>query len=228
MCKLWKVHGALPAFGWDTRPAQGSSKRLVGGPAAELSRECSWALQDSGSTLLPFEEFVPHEYQLALAGAAPPGTRRRLPSLFSPSPSPAMGGKTWKQAQTLNGCPYVLGATPTVTGSTRELEFDSMLRAQGSTKILSLGAKRPPVAMARTQINDTHASSGESVETPGRDPQRDREKAAKRQSGARFRLPGGMIPGPSPGSGGRVRAGMAPAEYAAVEFEPRLAGGERR
>ncbi|KAJ7702067.1 hypothetical protein B0H16DRAFT_750216 [Mycena metata] len=273
--KLRKAHKALPAFGWDTQPVLGPEEVVeeafldvfcdllwgggwmerasgVGGPAAELARECSWALveyksrsggqQDSGSTLVLFEEFVPREYRLALAGAAPPGTRRRLPSLFSPSPSPAMGGKTWKQAQTLNGRPYVLGATPTVTGSTRELDFDSMLRAQGGTKILSLGAKRavstgpmsppdlgpvsaqPPVAMARTQSNDTHASSGESGETPGRDPQRDREKAAKRQSGARFRLPGGMIPGPSPGSGGRVRAGMAPAEYAAVEFETRLAG----
>ncbi|KAJ7016606.1 hypothetical protein C8F04DRAFT_1019007 [Mycena alexandri] len=273
--KLRKAHKALPAFGWDTQPVLGPEEVVeeafldvfcdllwgggwmerangVGGPAAELARECSWALveyksrsggqQDSGSTLVLFEEFVPREYRLALAGAAPPGTRRRLPSLFSPSPSPAMGGKTWKQAQTLNGRPYVLGATPTVTGSTRELDFDSMIRAQGGTKILSLGAKRAlstgpmsppdlgpaaahsPVAMARTQSNDTHASSGESGETPGRDPQRDREKAAKRQSGARFRLPGGIIPGPSPGSGGRVRAGMAPAEYAAVEFETRLAG----
>ncbi|KAJ7149733.1 hypothetical protein C8R46DRAFT_915583 [Mycena filopes] len=268
--KLRKAHKALPAFGWDTQPVMGPEEVVeeafldvfcdllwgggwmerasgVGGPAAELARECSWALveyksrsgaqQDSGSTLVLFEEFVPREYRLALAGAAPPGTRRRLPSLFSPSPSPAMGGKTWKQAQTLNGRPYVVGATPIVTGSTRELDFDSMLRAQGGTKILSLGTKRAvstgpmsppdlgpahsPITMARTQSNDTHASSGES-ETPGRD--RDKEKAAKRQSGARFRLPGGMIPGPSPGIGGRVRAGMPPAEYAAVEFETRLAG----
>ncbi|KAJ7430346.1 hypothetical protein B0H11DRAFT_1764435, partial [Mycena galericulata] len=268
--KLRKAHKALPAFGWDTAPVLGPEEVVeeafldvfcdllwgggwmeraagVGGPAAELARECSWALveyksrsgaaQDSGATLVLYEEFVPREYRLALAGAAPPGTKRRLPSLFSPA-APS-GGKVWKQAQTLNGRPYVLGATPSVTGSSRELDFDSMLRAQGGTKILSLGSivKRagsngplsPDVAtspvqtqpqalaIARTRSDDTQGSSAESPTTAT-------GSAGRRQSGARFRLPGGMIPGPSPGSGGRVRAGMAPAEASALEFETRLAG----
>ncbi|KAJ7079916.1 hypothetical protein C8R43DRAFT_1083182 [Mycena crocata] len=260
--KLRKAHKALPAFGWDTNPVLGGEEVVeeafvdvfcdllwgggwmeraagVGGPAAELARECSWALveyksrsggqQDSGATLVLYEEFVPREYRLALAGAAPPGTRRRLPSLFSPSTAPS-GGKTWKQAAMLNGRPYVLGATPTVTGSTRNLDFDSMLRAQGGTKLISLGTKRvpgpmspePPMTPVQTQPlaierTDTQGSSAESHE-------KDKDKPGRRQSGARFRLPGGMIPGPSPGSGARVRAGMVPAEYAAVEFETRLAG----
>ncbi|KAJ7612952.1 hypothetical protein DFH06DRAFT_1109345 [Mycena polygramma] len=258
--KLRKAHKALPAFGWDTNPVLGPEEVVeeafldvfcdllwgggwmerasgVGGSAAELARECSWALveyksrttaaQDPGTTLVLFEEFVPREYRLALAGAAPPGTRRRLPALFSPS-SPPTGGKTWKQAQTLNGRPYVLGATPTVTGSTRELDFDSMLRAQGGTKVLSLGAKQqramstgplsPELAkpLARAGSHDTQDSSDGSAERGG-------GKEGRRLS-TRFRLPGGMIPGPSPGnSGGRAR-GMLPAEYAAVDFETRLAG----
>ncbi|KAJ7738582.1 hypothetical protein B0H16DRAFT_1465686 [Mycena metata] len=205
--KLRKAHKALSVFGWIRSPCWGRRRSCfwmsfviccgVGGPAVELARK--WALVRpalSGSTFVFFEEFVPREYRLALAGAAPPGTLRHLPLLFSPSPSPAMGGKTWKQAQTLNGRPY------------------------SSTKILNLGAKRavsigpmsPPrcrlrlgaatVAMARTQSNDAHASSGESGETPGRDPQRDREKSWQRWT---------------------VRAGIAPGEYAAMEFETPLA-----
>ncbi|KAJ7746166.1 hypothetical protein DFH07DRAFT_1038602 [Mycena maculata] len=259
--KLRKAHKALPAFGWDTQPVLGPEEVVeeafvdvfcdllwgggwmeraagVGGPAAELARECSWALveyksrsggaQDPGATLVLFEEFVPREYRLALAGAAPPGTKRRLPALFSPA-APS-GGKVWKQAPTLNGRPYILGATPSATGSSRELDFEGMLRAQGGTKILSLGTKRASaapgpgsaelapsavqaqaLAMARTRSDDSSAESGD-------------VKGGRRQSGARFRLPGGMIPGPSPGSGGRVRAGMAPAEASALEFETRLAG----
>ncbi|KAJ7196677.1 hypothetical protein GGX14DRAFT_526692 [Mycena pura] len=255
--KLRKAHKALPAFGWDTAPVLGPEEVIeeafldvfcdllygggwmeraagVGGPTADLARECAWALveyksrsggqQDPGATLVLFEEFVPREYRLALAGAAPPGTRRRLPSLFTPSPPG--GGKTWKQAATLNGRPYVLGATPAVTGSSRELDFDSMLRAHGATKMISLSSpskRQPPepvvppsLAMARTRSEETNGSSVESGgggETP---------TAAKRHS-TRFRLPGGMIPGPSPGGGARVRPGMVPAEFAPVDFQTRLA-----
>ncbi|KAJ6613879.1 hypothetical protein B0H10DRAFT_196553 [Mycena sp. CBHHK59/15] len=208
----------------------------VGGVTAELARECSWALveykartgaaQDSGSTVVLFEEFVPREYRLALAGAAPPGPRRRLPSLFSPNVAPG-GGKTWKQAPTLNGRPYVVGATP--SPSMRELDFEGMLRAQGNaTKVITLGgvksaavspitpAESPLSPLARPRSDSSADSSGGlKVST----------SSSKRASASRFRLPGGIIPGPSPGNGGGlVRPGMPPAEYAAVEFETRLAG----
>ncbi|KAJ7271461.1 hypothetical protein C8J57DRAFT_1449901 [Mycena rebaudengoi] len=231
--------------GWMERAAG------VAGPGAELARECSWALveyksrsggaQDPGSTIVLYEEFVPREYRLALAGAAPPGSRRRLPSLFAPA-APS-GGKTWKQAATLNGRPYVLGATP-ISPSRRETDFEGMLRAQGNaTKVITLAGtvKRPakdgaaepgaaspmspmsPQAIARTKTDET--SSAESGGGGN----------SKRISGSRFRLPGGMLPSPSPGGimgvggvggggGPRVRAGMAPAEHVAVEFETRLAG----
>ncbi|KAJ6473001.1 hypothetical protein C8R45DRAFT_1163313 [Mycena sanguinolenta] len=113
----------------------------VSGATVDLAQECSWALveykprtsaqQDPSSTVVLFEEFVPPEYRLALAGSAPPpGTCRRLPALFSPSPVPAMGGKTWKQASTLNGRPHVLGPTPIITSNTQRLDFESMLKAQ--------------------------------------------------------------------------------------------------
>jgi hypothetical protein len=65
--KLRKAHKALPAFGWDTNPVLGPEEVVeeafvdvfcdllwgggwmerasgVGGPQAELARECSWAL----------------------------------------------------------------------------------------------------------------------------------------------------------------------------------------
>ncbi|KAK7018130.1 F-box domain-containing protein [Favolaschia claudopus] len=261
--KLRKAHKALPAFGWDTAPVLGPEEVIeesfldvfcdllwgggwmeraagVGGPTAELAKECSWALveyksrsgaaQDNGTTVVLFEEFVPREYRLALAGAAPPGSRRRLPALFQPGSTPALGGKTWKQAATLNGRPYVVGATPAVTGSTRELDFESMIRGGGGTKVLSLGrdkdrrstgpvspevASPRPAPLVRTRSAETQGSSTENSSL---------DKKERRQS-ARFRLPGGMIPGPSPGGGGaRVRAGMAPAESAPVDFETRLAG----
>ncbi|KAF7293338.1 F-box domain-containing protein [Mycena kentingensis (nom. inval.)] len=255
--KLRKAHKALPAFGWDTSPVVGSEEVIeeafldvfcdllygggwmeratgVGGPNAELAKECSWALvdyksrsggqQDPGATLVLYEEFVPREYRLALAGVAPPGTRRRLPSFFTPSTVPG-GGKTWKQAPTLNGRPYVLGATPIVTGSTRDLDFDSMLKAQNGTKVISLGsparrqpASRPPdPPPPGAALPLTRRHSDDSTDSAGGTP-----NASKRQS-ARFRLPGGMIPGPSPGNGPRVRPGMAPAESAPVDFQTRLA-----
>ncbi|KAJ7076969.1 hypothetical protein B0H15DRAFT_862667 [Mycena belliarum] len=268
--KLRKAQKALPAFGWDTTPVLGPEEVVeeafldvfcdllwgggwmeraagVGGPTAELARECSWALVeyksrtgaqlDSGSTVVLFEEFVPREYRLALVGVAPPGTRRRLPSLFSPAP--ANGGKPWKQAPTLNGRPYVVGSTPALpntSGAAKFADFDSMLRTQNDTKQISLGGLKRgittnvatvpaiasptagPLGIARTPSVETQESSDGAGAGAGGG------GGGKRLSGARFRLPGGIIPGPSPGIGGRVRAGMAPAEYAAVEFETRLAG----
>jgi hypothetical protein len=135
-----------------------------------------------------------------------------------------MGGKTWKQAITLMGGRTSSRATPTATGSTRELDLDSMLCAQGGTKILSLGGTQKCVAergrelepLAKTRSDDTQTSSTKSAGAVN-------GKSARRQS-TRFWLPGGIIPGPSPGTGPRVHAGMALAEYAAVEFETRLAG----
>ncbi|CAK5278270.1 unnamed protein product [Mycena citricolor] len=218
----------------------------VAGPQADLARECQWALiefksrsggaQDPGCTVVLFEEFVPREYRLALAGIAPPGTRRRLPSLFSPA-APRGGGKTWKQASTLNGRPYVLGATPTATGSTRDLgDFDSMLRAQGGqTKLMTLAGSGVPKRETVTTTMTVPPRSESLPTTPLREDNSSTEsggdalsKSQRRQSGSRFRIPGGIIPGPSPG--GLVRPGMIPAEYAAVEFETRLAeaGGDNK
>ncbi|KAJ7866926.1 hypothetical protein B0H14DRAFT_3591659 [Mycena olivaceomarginata] len=83
---------------------------------------------------------------LALAGVAPPGTCRCLPMLFSPLPAPMLGGKTWKQATMLNGKPYIIGATPIVTGSTRKVDkldkFDMVLHRQGAQRSSAWGMSR--------------------------------------------------------------------------------------
>ncbi|KAJ7500544.1 hypothetical protein B0H11DRAFT_2275782 [Mycena galericulata] len=116
-------------------PAQGARRRnFVGGPVAELARGFSWALksrsggaQHSGVTLVLYDEFVLRKN--LPRSRARPGTKRRLPSLFSHAVL-----RVWIWELTLNGHPYVLGATPFVTGSGRELDFDScMLRARGGT-----------------------------------------------------------------------------------------------
>ncbi|KAK7014319.1 hypothetical protein R3P38DRAFT_3574488 [Favolaschia claudopus] len=124
--------------GWMERAAG------VGGPTAELTNEFggvqlspSGAVQDSETTVVLFAEFVlRREYRLALAGTALPGPRRQLPALFQSGSTPVLSGKTWKQVATLSGRPYVVCATPAVTGSTRELDFESMIRGGGGTKVL--------------------------------------------------------------------------------------------
>ncbi|KAJ7433528.1 hypothetical protein B0H11DRAFT_2375654 [Mycena galericulata] len=85
----------------------------VGGPVAELAKGFSWVLvkwkshsdgaQHGGVTLVLYEEFVPRKYRLAFAGAAPSGTKRRLPSLFWHAA--LSGAKVWKREPTLYGCP---------------------------------------------------------------------------------------------------------------------------
>ncbi|KAG6919716.1 hypothetical protein DXG01_002662 [Tephrocybe rancida] len=118
----------------------------------ELDRDCNWALVEfkslpvnrttasggsdprTGTTLILFEEFVPLEYRQQLA--IPPSTRRRLPSLFSPSSK----SKAWKQAATLNGRPYVVGHVPH-SPTYREVEFEGILRGGGGTKVITLGSK---------------------------------------------------------------------------------------
>ncbi|KAJ7627265.1 hypothetical protein FB45DRAFT_795432 [Roridomyces roridus] len=221
--------------GWGERAAG------VGGAGADIARECSWALveyksrsssmstQDGGATVVLYEEFVPREYRLALAGSS--GTsRRRLPSIFSPA-APRGGGKTWRQAPTLNGRPYVLGAVPSPTlgpasTSTKALErdFEGMLRGQGPTKVISLGGKQRP---EMTSPLSPSPSPGQQLRSPGQPLSMARTRSGddssgdsglvKRQSG-RFRLPGGMGANPSPGMK------PVPAEAQAVEFETRMTG----
>ena len=112
----------------------------------------------TASTLILFEEFVPYEYRQQLASAGQ--TRRRLPSLFSSGTK----SKQWKPAATLNGRPYVVGAVPH-SPSFRELEFEGLLRSNGSsTKVISLNRspdkERPPPP----------ASMSSTVATPGHEP----------------------------------------------------------
>ncbi|KAF8885202.1 hypothetical protein BD779DRAFT_1534609 [Infundibulicybe gibba] len=220
--------------------------------AEEVDRDCNWALIEfkalpasraaprgapgatdprSATSLILFEEFVPLEYRQQLAD--PSTTRRKLPSLFSPSGK----SKQWKQAATLNGRPYVVGHVPR-SPSYRELEFEGLLRGGNSTKVISLEPVAPstrtsivpvppevrappplPPAPAlevppRTNSNKSARSeeaSSDSTATGATSPQR---------RTPRFRLPGG-IPVPSPG--GARKSGMVPAEYMSVEFETRLA-----
>ncbi|KAJ7185097.1 hypothetical protein GGX14DRAFT_620523 [Mycena pura] len=110
--KLRKGHKTLPGFGWvnHTAPVLGPEEvieecfpRWVGGHAADLARECAWALveykshsggpQDPGATLVLFEGLMPLN---TASRSQARRRRRRLPSLFTPSPPG--GGKTWKQA----------------------------------------------------------------------------------------------------------------------------------
>ncbi|KAJ7432711.1 hypothetical protein B0H11DRAFT_2378905 [Mycena galericulata] len=62
-------------------------------------------------------------------GRGAPETKRWLPLLFSHAA--LSGTKMWKREPMLNGCPYVLGVTPFVTGAGHELDSDCMLHARG-------------------------------------------------------------------------------------------------
>ncbi|KAG2113542.1 uncharacterized protein F5147DRAFT_49751 [Suillus discolor] len=179
--KLKKTARTLPDFGWDTEPVLGTEEVVeeafvdvfcdlvwgggwreeIGGilsaegPAAEVERECNWALIEfkslpisastsspfptpssgtdprTSTTLVLFEEFVPLEYRQQLAKDS--GGKRRMPFLFM---SPNSKSRPWKPAATLNGRPYVVGHVPK-SPSYREVEFEGLLRSNGS-KVLSL------------------------------------------------------------------------------------------
>ena len=172
------------------------------------------------------------EYRQQLA--LPSSSRRRLPSLFSPSKS-----KQWKQAATLNGRPYVVGHVPR-SPSYREVEFEGLLLGGGGTKVISLGAKPSmrgsqdtrPAPDVSTPTRLAGISAPFYVRTPEHHlpvpPKSEEMHSDSTQSpslasvkrASLFRLPGG-IPVPSPG--GYRKSGIAPAEYSSVDFETRLA-----
>ena len=172
-----------------------------------------------------FEEFVPLEYRQQLIETQT--SRRRLPSLFSPSNK----SKQWKPAATLNGRPYVIGHVPR-SPSHKEVEFEGLLRGSASaTKVISLRPSQPPSSLSPLTMASERAatprpivmnqeptpiSSTKPLSSRDSDPPMTPQKRS-----SRFRLPGG-IPVPSPG-GGR-KSGILPAEYSAVDFDTRMAG----
>lgn len=205
----------------------------------------------TASTLVLFEEFVPAEYRQALMQQGnKPKLRTRLPSLLSPGKN--KGGKQWKQAATLNGKPYTIGATPSPrAGSSlgmgmREAEFERMLLGGGAvTKVLTLdGAARasaqvPPAAAA---------AAGQPLATPVKDRGIQGPIVANRSSPNVNAVSGApptisvakpdappMSPAsPAGGTGtakksrfrfpvGRENRHMIPSEYDTVDFETRLA-----
>ncbi|KAI1786123.1 hypothetical protein LXA43DRAFT_1065348 [Ganoderma leucocontextum] len=276
--KLKKTQKALPPFGWDTEPIMGGEELieeafldvfcdLIYGSGwmdderrEETDRDCNWALVEfkslplarttvsgttdprTANTLILFEEFVPYEYRQQLASAGQ--TRRRLPSLFSSGTK----SKQWKPAATLNGRPYVVGAVPH-SPSFRELEFEGVLRSNGSsTKVISLNRspdrERPPLPASTTSTIATpgHEPSGNPLIhvaslvskgtflTPLRTDSpttlqsvpgtpRDESGTPIPKKGSRFRLPAGLPASPSAAK----RTGIAPTEYDPVDFHTRLA-----
>lgn len=90
------------------------------------------------TTLILYEEFVPLEYRQKLAVSG--NNKKKLPSLFSSSKS-----KQWKPAATLNGKPYTLGSVP-ASPSYREVEFEGILRAGNTTRVIKVDPKHKPVA----------------------------------------------------------------------------------
>jgi hypothetical protein len=195
------------------------------------------------TTLILYEEFVPLEYRQQLA--LPSKSRRRLPSLFSPS-----SRKQWKQAATLNGRPYVVGHVPRSPGY-RELEFEGLLHGASGTKTLTLSAKRDSLKPPPSKFNSLNSSkahpdiprlapprqgfpqaiSGSPIvaspaqytppddAVPSRSDEMPSDSSATPSGGpnkrSRFRLP------VSPS----VRRSMMgpPAEYSTVEFQTRMA-----
>ncbi|PPQ77822.1 hypothetical protein CVT25_015316 [Psilocybe cyanescens] len=260
--KLKKAQKQLPAFGWDTEPVVGSEEvieeafldvfcdLIYGGGWMDLERgevldrDCNWALVEYKSlppsrttasggadprtttALLLFEEFVPLEYREQLAVKS--SNRRRLPSLFS-----ASGKKSWKQAPTLNGRPYVVGHVPH-SPSIREVEFEGLLHGTTSTKVLSLNPKNsriqtpvtsippqplpppqatPAVAVKKTPAPVTRAEP-EIHTAPKSDELHSDSTASPSVKKSLFRLPA------TPGSN---RRSMIPAAYSSVDFETRMA-----
>jgi len=172
---------------------------------------------------------VPLEYREQLAIKS--SNRRRLPSLFSASTK-----KQWKQAPTLNGRPYVLGAVPH-SPSIREVEFEGLLHGTTATKVLSLNTSKsmnrlnpglpatptkptpliiPPIAKTPTPAVGKAPRPQPPAAVP-RPPKVDEtfvDPNASPSMKKLFRLP------PTPSSN---RKSMIPAEYSTVEFETRMA-----
>lgn len=104
-----------------------------------------------------------------------PKLRTRLPSLLSPGKN--KGGKQWKQAATLNGKPYTIGATPSPrAGSSlgmgmREAEFERMLLGGGAvTKVLTLDGAARAAATTSAQVPPAAAAAaGQPLATPVKD-----------------------------------------------------------
>ncbi|EMD35972.1 hypothetical protein CERSUDRAFT_138713 [Gelatoporia subvermispora B] len=276
--KLKKTQKALPPFGWDTEPIIGREEvieeafvdvfcdLIYGGGwmdierCEEVDRECNWALVEFKSvpiarnsttpgtgdpristTLILFEEFVPYEYrqQMAVSGR----TRRRLPSLFSVSSK----SKQWKPAATLNGRPYVIGHVP-ASPSYREVEFEGLLRSNGSsTKVISLaknpegtrGAATPASTAATPGHQEPLSLSSLKIPTPQflqpitrtrsnpEEPRRPAEEPTKRPpkvqdppTSPTNRLSRIRLP-TSPVSGKKLN--LPPAEYDTIDFHTRLA-----
>ncbi|KAF8151798.1 hypothetical protein B0H34DRAFT_665136 [Crassisporium funariophilum] len=208
-----------------------------------LDRDCNWALVEfkslppsrttasggsdprTAQSLILFEEFVPLEYRQQLAVTS--SSRRRLPSLFTPS-----GRKQWKQAATLNGRPYVVGHVPH-SPSYREVEFEGLLHGTTATKVISLNKPTvrqstisnapseflpplpPPVPLLKKSSPNLRVPEPEPHPAPKSDDfHSDNSTASPSIKKSRFRLP------TTPGSN---RRSMIPAEYSTVEFETRMA-----
>ncbi|KAK7047632.1 hypothetical protein VNI00_006400 [Paramarasmius palmivorus] len=248
--------------GWGEGLAGMSGAREQQGKFPVEDRECSWALVEFkslptsrvnapakpsddprvGTTLILFEEFVPLEYRQQLLELTT-GSRRRLPSLFTPSK------KQWKQAPTLNGRPYIVGHVPR-SPSYREMEFEGLLRGDGSreTKLLSLSTsvkvpRKDPneVFGIERAVSATPALPGRS--TPDYPTQATKESSSFKRASPQppaseethsdstlqspsaikekksiFKLP------VSPAVTRSKSAGLPPAEYSTVDFETRLRG----
>lgn len=157
---------------------------------------------------------MPLEYRQQLAKDS--GIKRRLPFLFSPSSK----SRPWKPAATLNGRPYVVGHVPK-SPTLREVEFEGMLRSNGS-KILSLSKAAPTVTISpATQGDNDHSrpgTAGSGRASPLKQLERVPSDSPLTPGGTkrRFRIP---VPSPSVVR----RSTLVPAEYSTVDFETRLA-----
>ena len=153
-----------------------------------------------------------------------------MPSLFS-----ASSKKQWKQAPTLNGRPYVVGAVP-ASPSIREVEFEGLLN-NTSTKVISVNSKNTSARIqssvstippAPTPVPVIRKPSAPLIKAPEPEPflglppppkseelhsDSTQSHAVLREKKSRFKLP------VSPSN----RRSMIPAEYSQVDFETRMA-----
>ncbi|ESK90800.1 hypothetical protein Moror_4037 [Moniliophthora roreri MCA 2997] len=251
--------------GWGEGLAGMSGAREQQGKIIIEDRECCWALVEFKSlptsrpqisspvkptddprvagALVLFEEFVPLEYRQQLLELST-GSRRRLPSLFTPSK------KQWKQAATLNGRPYVVGHVPR-SPSYREMEFEGLLRGEGNreTKLLSLSTSvkvpkkdaqdvfrldrvasatpalprlpstdRPAVTTNEPQQSFKRASPQPPASEETHSDSTLQSPSAQKEKKSKFKLP------VSPAVTRSRSAGIPPAEYSTVDFETRLRG----